>query len=67
MAKAERTRIFTRDILELQQSLEKGKDEFLKVFRENNGRLHNCSVGDSYLSQALIKVCYQAIEKFIFN
>jgi len=64
---SDRTRIFTRDILNLRKSLEKGRDEFIETFNEVSSRLHNCSCGDSFLSEAAKKIYCQAIEKFIIN
>jgi len=63
----QRNTVFTRDILELENALEKGREEFREKFADNIGRLKNCSCGDSFLEQALIGVCHKAIEKYILK
>lgn len=68
MSKEKRTVVFTRELLDLQKAVEDGdKEKFITIFREKASILNGCAVGDAYLSQCLVKVCYEALNKFVLN
>lgn len=62
----ERTAIFTKKLFELQEALERGdKKEFIQKLKKHSLSLHNCSIGDSYLSDKYNAVLRAALEKFL--
>ena len=64
--KTERTAIFTRKVLKLDDAVENGtKKEFAEKLREHALSLHNCSVGDSFLAERYNSVLLRALEKFL--
>ena len=68
MSKETRTVVFTQEILQLQDAIQKGdRETFVRLFEEKASILNNCAVGDTYLSQCLVKVCYEALNKFVLN
>jgi len=68
MSKEKNYSIITRNMMAMQVAIESGnKEEFRKLMNEQQLQNSNCVCGDTYLSQALIKIYSQAIEKFILK
>jgi len=62
-----RGRVFTKELLELQNAIKKGeKEEFIEKFRALAPKLYKNGVRSNYLDQLLL-ICYQAIEEFILE
>lgn len=63
---SDKLRIFTRDILELDESLE-NRGRFVETFSKVSTRMGNCSCGDAFLKQASEEIYKKAIRKFIID
>ncbi|HCX04048.1 MAG TPA: hypothetical protein DHM42_06125 [Clostridiales bacterium] len=66
MSRMERTSVFTKKLFELEEAIEKGdKKEFQKKLEEHSLSLHNCSVGDTKLSDKYNAILRKALDKFM--
>ena len=66
MSTAKQSQLVYNGLSEMKDAIEKGnKKDFDNIYKREAGRVHNCSVGDSFLQQAVESVYRKAIEKFI--